>query len=218
MTTVIHRATVLLILSCIISLMGVVAQKMGPKYESQYCSRNMEDEFIKDPNSDIAIPVGRDKTMNVLETQNTQLEDYVAEVTDNGEPHLDKPYWMRDIGHTYTFWGCMGRALPGESACECMIVRIEHVVGNQLIALNEGEYLSESSCNKNCGRAYGDRCYVCTSEERHAGGGNIITVRDCKHVSEVTASGTITSGRFYSKNCKKCFYLEEAALCDKYEV
>jgi len=217
MTAVIYHTTVLLILSCMISLTGVAAQILGPKYENQYCSRNMEDEFIKDPNSVNVIPVGRDKTMNVLETQNTQLEDNVAEVTDYDEPHHDKPYWMRDIGHTYTFWGCTGLALVGESACECMIVRIEHVAGNQMIAINEGEYLSESSCNRNCGRAYGDRCYVCTSEERHAGGGNIITVRDCKHVSEA-ASSTITSGRFYSKNCKKCFYLEEAALCDKYAV
>jgi len=169
MAAYIYRATVLLILSFMISIMSVAAQRipqrMGPKYENRYCSRNMEDA-----------------------------------------------YWMRDIGHTYTFWGCTGLALEGESSCECMIVRIEHVVGNQVIGINENEYLSESSCNRNCGRADNDKCYVCTSEERHVGGGNLMTVRDCKHVSEVTASGTITSGRFTSQNCRKCFYLEAECI------
>eukprot|EP00555_Chaetoceros_dichaeta_P011964 CAMPEP_0198253874 /NCGR_PEP_ID=MMETSP1447-20131203/4252_1 /TAXON_ID=420782 /ORGANISM="Chaetoceros dichaeta, Strain CCMP1751" /LENGTH=172 /DNA_ID=CAMNT_0043939717 /DNA_START=101 /DNA_END=619 /DNA_ORIENTATION=+ len=121
----------------------------------------------------------------------------------------EKPFWARDIGLTYTFWGCMGLALPGQSACECMIVRIETVVGNQMIALNEHEYLSESKCNRQCGRGKKDKCYVCTSEEHHAGGGTTVTVRDCKHVSEITASGTITSGRHKYKECYQCFYVEE---------
>jgi len=208
MTAFIYRATVLLILSFMISIMSVAAQKMGPKYENQYCSRNMEDGIIKDPNSDVV------RNTNLNDVQVSVGEPHnVLEPDQN--PHLDKPYWMRDIGHTYTFWGCTGLALEGESACECMIVRIEYVTGNQLIGIHEGEYLSESSCNRNCGRAYGDRCYVCTSEEQHTGGGNTITVRDCKHVSEVTASGTITSGRFYSKHCKKCFYLDAVAQCVK---